>query len=72
MSNELIGRYMENALRYEALLKYIAGMCTNNEKADWDAKDASEEFKAIRNEIAWGLYEIDKGDGLSPSPTKGE
>ena len=72
MSNELIGRYMENALRYEALLKYIAGMCTDNEKADWDAKDASEEFKAIRNEIAWGLYEIDKGDGLSPSPTKGE
>ena len=59
--NELIDRYMDNAVRYEALLKYIAGMCATNEKVDWDNKDASEEFKAISNEIAWGLYEIDNG-----------
>jgi len=59
--NKLIDRYMENALRYEALLKYIAGMCEDNGKVDWDAKDASEEFKALRNEIVWGLYEADNG-----------
>ncbi len=57
--NELIARYMENALRYEKLLKSIASMCATNATVDWDDKDASEEFKAISNEIMWGLYEID-------------
>jgi len=57
---------------YEKLLNRVAGICSDNEQVDWDAADASAEFRAIRNEIAWGLYEIDKGDGDKPSPTKGE
>jgi len=44
---------------YEKLLKSIASMCATNATVDWDDKDASEEFKAISNEITWGLYEID-------------
>ena len=57
--NKLIDRYMDNAVRYEALLKSIASMCATNATVDWDDKDASEEFKAISNEITWSLYEID-------------
>ena len=57
--NELIARYMENALRYDKLLKSIASISPTNATVDWDDKDASEEFNAISNEIMWGLYEID-------------
>ena len=63
---------IQTKAEYEKLLNRVAGICSDNERVDWDAADASAEFKAIRNEIAWGLYEIDKGDGDKPSPTKGE
>ena len=68
----LVDRRMRREHEYEKLLNRVAGICSDNERVDWDAADASAEFRAIRNEIAWGLYEIDKGDGDKPSPTKGE
>ena len=68
----LVDRRMNREHEYESLLTRVVRICSDNERVDWDAADASEEFKAIRTEIAWGLYEIDKGDGDQPSPTKGE
>ncbi len=68
----LVDRRMNREHEYEKLLNRVAGICSDNEQVDWDAADASAEFRAIRNEIAWGLYEIDKGDGDKPSPTKAE
>ena len=62
----------EKEKAYEKLLNRVAGICETNQHVDFGLEEANKEFKAIRNEIAWGLYEIDKGDGLSPSPTKGE
>jgi hypothetical protein len=72
MTNAKVNRRMNREHEYESLLNRVLRICSDNERVDWDAADASAEFKAIRNEIAWGLYEIGKGDGDKPPPTKGE
>jgi len=47
---------------YELLLKHVAAMCETNQHVDWGVDEASEEFKSISNQIAWGMYEIEQAE----------
>ena len=47
---------------YERLLHRVAAMCNDNQHVDWGVDEASEEFKSLRNEITWGMYEIEQAD----------
>jgi len=51
---------MDKAGAYERLLHRVAAMCKDNENVDWGVDEASEEFKALCNEITWGMYEIEQ------------
>ena len=50
------------ASAYERLLNKVAAMCNDNENVDWGLDEASAEFKSLRNEITWGMYEIEQAD----------
>lgn len=47
---------------YERLLHRVVAMCNDNQHVDWGVDEASEEFKSISNQIAWGMYEIEQAD----------
>ena len=44
------------------MLHRVVAMCNDNQHVDWGVDEASEEFKSIRNEITWGMYEIEQAD----------
>tara|TARA_Y100000310_G_scaffold69030_1_gene64411 strand:+ start:41 stop:403 length:363 start_codon:yes stop_codon:yes gene_type:complete len=50
----------EKEKAYEKLLNRVAGICETNQHVDFGLEEANKEFKAISNQIAVGIQEVEK------------